>query len=290
MQPTLLCDCRCELGEGAFWHPGLEKLCWVDIGAHTLHWCDPSGSRHGSRRFDEPVTKILPASDGKLILALGRGLARYDLQKGSLEWLTAIGGGEAGLRCNDGHCDAAGRLWIGIMHEQSVPGAGALYCVHPDLRVEKKLDKVSVPNGIAWSPDGKRMFFIDSARRCVASYHYDPDTAGIAFERTAIRIPAEAGLPDGMAMDEEGKLWICHWGGGGVYRWDPRNGSLLDKICLQAPQVTSCAFSGDGLRALVITTARKGLSAGQLQQFPLSGSVFHVSLPVKGVPVTPFAG
>jgi sugar lactone lactonase YvrE len=91
------------------------------------------------------------------------------------------------------------------------------------------------------------------------------------------------GTPDGMTIDNEGMLWIAHWGGFGVYRWDPFTGELLSKIEVQAPNVTSCRFAGKNLDQLVITTARKNMSEIELQHYPESGNVFSIKTDHKGL-------
>lgn len=98
-----------------------------------------------------------------------------------------------------------------------------------------------------------------------------------------IQIPNETGSPDGMTIDEEGMLWIAHWGGFGVYRWNPHNGQLTDKIEVPVPQVSSCAFAGENLDYLVITTARENLKEEELRKYPESGSIFFIKVNVKGM-------
>jgi sugar lactone lactonase YvrE len=97
-----------------------------------------------------------------------------------------------------------------------------------------------------------------------------------------IEIPIELGIPDGMTIDQEGMLWIAHWGGSGIYKWNPNDGSLLDKIEIPAPYVTSCTFAGENLDYLVITTAKGDLNEADLARYPESGNTFWLKVDAKG--------
>ena len=126
------------------------------------------------------------------------------------------------------------------------------------------------------------MYYIDSPTQVVQSYVFEEESGHIIFEKNAIEVPIEKGTPDGMAIDREGMLWIAHWGGFGVYRWDPRNGKLLSKIELPVPKVSSCAFVGHELDHLLITTARENMAPEEVEEYPGSGDVFIVKTETTG--------
>ena len=169
------------------------------------------------------------------------------------------------------------------MHLEHKEGSGALYCIDTNLTVHKKLNHTTISNGIVWSLDNNRLYYIDSPTQVVQSFVYKEKSGEIIFEKNAFQIPVEMGTPDGMAIDEEGMLWIAHWGGFGIYRWNPRNGQLIDRIQLPAPQVTSCAFAGENLDHLIITTARENLKEEELKKYPESGNTYFIKAAVKGV-------
>jgi sugar lactone lactonase YvrE len=168
------------------------------------------------------------------------------------------------------------------MNRQFKEAAGSLYCIDQHLLVEKKADGFTIPNGLAWSPDNKTMYHIESTKRIVRAYEFNPDTAHIHFIKIAIKVPEELGSPDGMCMDDEGMLWIAHWDGFGVYRWNPLTGQLLDKIEVPVPQVSCCAFGGENLDQLFITTARQDFTPQLEEKYPESGSVFVAKMKVRG--------
>lgn len=205
----------------------------------------------------------------------------FDFAKGALRELTKIEIDKDENRCNDGKCDAAGRLWIGTMHIEAKKGEGALYCY--DGKLEQIMADISVPNGICWSKDNRQMYFIDSYEHAVCEYDYNINTGRLANKRVVITIKEKNHVPDGMTMDDEGMLWVAIWGGGCVNRYNPENGALIGKVKVSAPHVTSCSFGGENMRQLFITTARAGLNEQQLEAFPLSGSLFIVDTGTVGL-------
>ncbi|HVZ57628.1 MAG TPA: SMP-30/gluconolactonase/LRE family protein [Chitinophagaceae bacterium] len=288
MQADLFYRSTCILAEGPCWHSRRRSLWWTDIEGKSLYefpWPDgPVRPRPVPRR----VSLLVAAADGRLLLGMQGGLALYDPDTEAQTFLCALEPGQPAQRTNDGGCDGTGRIWVGTMDRGCRPGAGSLYAVGADLIPRPVLRGLTIPNGIAWSADQARMYFIDTPTRCVRSYRYDPADGSLADEQVAVRIDPALGAPDGMCLDEEGMLWIALWGGSAVGRFHPQSGTLLDRIHLPVPHVSSCAFAGDDLDQLVITTAREHLDAAALRRYPLSGSLFTARPGVRGRPVAPF--
>lgn len=283
MKAEILFPSQCILGEGPIWHAQRQCCFWVDIEKGILFEYNWLNKNTRSRNFDYKLSLVIQGRNNHLILALNGGIARFDLDSENLEWLLDIETKIAAHRCNDGSCDSSGRLWLGTMHKHFKRGAGSLYCVDTNLTIKKKLDKVTISNGIVWSLDGKRLYFIDSPTQAVQSFFFNEETGDIIFEKNTIQIPGSMGTPDGMTVDEEGMLWIAHWGGFGVYRWNPLDGKILDKIDIPVPNVTSCTFAGPNLDHLVITTARESLKKEDLKRYPESGNTFVTKTQVKGI-------
>jgi len=256
---------------------------WVDIEGRMLYEYEWKDKKINQWNVGHRVSLIIEESIDTVVLALQGGVAMFNLQTGTLNWLLDLEKEILNNRTNDGACDAHGRLWVGTMELNCKEGLGSLYCIDEALKVQKKLENLSVSNGIAWSLNNDRMYHIDTPTGVVSSYIFDVSTGEIKFEKKAIAVPAEMGLPDGMCMDEEGMLWIAHWDGFGVYRWNPHNGALLDKIDVPVPQVTACAFGGENLDHLFITTARQDLPQEQSEKHPESGNVFIAKPGIKGI-------
>jgi sugar lactone lactonase YvrE len=135
---------------------------------------------------------------------------------------------------------------------------------------------------MAWTEDNQTFYFIDTPTRQIKAFQFDLETGEIEFEKIAVDIPEELGFPDGMCIDRDGMLWVAHYGGSGVYRWNPKNGELLDKIELPVPHITSCCFGEENLDTLLITSAQENMSTEQLKKFPMSGDVFLVKTAFQG--------
>lgn len=283
MKVEILHASQCILGESPLWHPERKCCFWVDIENGILYEYNWIYKTAKTWKFDYRLTLALQGKDNQLILALNTKIARFDLESEQMEWLPDVEIPSLNMRCNDGACDSFGRLWVGTMHLGHTNGAGALYCVDTNLSVHKKLTNTTISNGIVWSLNNKRLYYIDSPTQVVQSFIFEEGAGKIIFEKNIIHIPVEMGTPDGMAIDEEGMLWIAHWGGFGVYRWDPNNGQLTGKIEVPVPRVSSCAFAGENLDYLVITTARENLNEEELKKYPDSGNVFFAKVDVKGV-------
>ncbi|MEO6289731.1 MAG: SMP-30/gluconolactonase/LRE family protein, partial [Ginsengibacter sp.] len=209
MIADLLYPSQCFLGESPLWHADRKCCFWVDIENGVLYEYNWTSQATRSWKFNNKLTLAVQAKANKLILALDTKIARFDLETEQLEWLVDVEGPGSGNRCNDGACDSLGRLWVGTMHLEHKSGAGFLYCIDTDMAVYKKLDQTSISNGIVWTPDNKRLYYIDSPTQVVQSFIFEEKSGEIIFEKNIIEIPGEMGSPDGMAIDEEGMLWIA---------------------------------------------------------------------------------
>jgi sugar lactone lactonase YvrE len=286
----LVVDAKAVLGEGPIWHSAGRRLYWVDIEGGLLHVFDPSTGQDRAIDVGTRIGTVVSRAGGGLLVALDSGLAFFDLDE---EALTPIADPEAEIpnnRFNDGKCDPSGRLWAGTMDMGLAPRAGGLYRLDADLSVHKALGDVTISNGLAWSHDRRTLYYIDSPTRAVSAFDYDDENGAISNRRDVVSVPDELKSPDGMTIDAEGKLWVAHWGAGAVCRWDPDGGDLLRKIDVPAAHTTACAFGGDDLGDLYITSARQGLSEEDLATQPLSGGLFRVRPGVSGIPAFEFAG
>ena len=268
-----------QLGEGPSWHAGLQALVWVDILAREVHVGDCTYAVPGY-----PGAAV-PAADGDLVLAMD-GFAVLSLESGTVAPLAPVEL-EDGVRFNDGKCDPAGRFWAGTMALDEAPDRGALYRLDGPGSVQRMIAPVTISNGLGWSPDAATMYYIDTPTRTIRRFRYDVETGAIG-EPAVLDTSAWSGLPDGMAVDADGNLWVAFWGGGAVRCVAP-DGALLREVAVPVSQPTSCTFGGPGLDELLITTARVGLSDAELRDQPLAGSVLVLDPGVSGPALTPAA-
>ena len=281
------------LGEGPVWDPRTQQLYWVDIEGYKVNLYDPATQVHRVINIGGYVGAAAVRASGGLLLAVKSGFATLDL---ATETITPLADAEShlpGNRFNDGKCDPAGRFWAGslALDEDHGEGQGNLWCLNADHSVELKEPGVWISNGLAWTRDEKTMYYIDSPKQCVVAYDYDKASGTIANRREVVRVDGSVhGYPDGMTIDEEGMLWVAHWDGGHVCRWNPHTGEELAEIKVPAERPTSCVFGGADFGTLYITTARTRLSAERLAKQPLAGSIFKCRPGVRGLPLFEYAG
>jgi len=285
----LVLDAKAELGEGPIWHSQKQLLYWVDIENHLVHIYDPKTNQDRPINVGQRVGTVVPRKSGGLMVAVHKGFASLDPESGELTILNDPEGLPQN-RFNDGKCDPTGRFWAGTMALSFAKGAGSLYCLFPDLTAKKMAEDLTISNGLAWSLDNKTMYLIDSADSTVWAFDYDAKTAEIKNKRALIQFQKRDGSPDGMTLDSEGKLWIAHWDGARVTRWDPENGKLMFTQLIPASLVTSIAFGGPQLDQMYVTTARTGLGETTLATQHHAGGLFRFNPGVKGLPAPEFAG
>ncbi|RIV17124.1 SMP-30/gluconolactonase/LRE family protein [Alicyclobacillaceae bacterium I2511] len=284
----LVVDKRAELGEGPSWDKINKRLLWVDIFGQKIHAFYPETGEQREWKEEAYVTSVVPVLDQGVVVTLPHGIYRVDLADSSSTLLAEVELDRLGNRCNDAKCDPQGRLWVGTMDRTERQPTGNLYRLSKAGPLRQVVSGVTISNGLAWSPDGQVMYYIDSPTHQVMAYDFDSVSGGIAHPRVAVTVPPQLGMPDGMTVDAQGTLWVCLWGGSRVTQWNPLDGQLLGEILIPAPNVTSCAFAGDSLDELYITTARTGLNAETLAQFPHTGGLFRVKTRVPGLPTQAF--
>jgi len=206
-----------------------------------------------------------------------------------LTLLHALADEPANNRFNDGKCDPRGRFLAGTMDMGETSPNGSLYSV-AGKSVARLFDNVTISNGLAWSPDYKTLYYIDTPSHEVKAFDYDLETGTIGNMRVLINIPESLGHPDGMTSDTHGSLWIAMWGGAQITRWDPNTGQLLEQIPVPAKNVSSCVFGGRQMNELFITSARVGMDEDTLKQYPLTGGVFRLETNVEGMPSFKYEG
>jgi sugar lactone lactonase YvrE len=250
----VLIDLHARLGEGPRWDHRTGVLAWVDILSGLVHQTDP----------DRGVTTSIPVGTSIGALAL-YGTDGYLLALRNA--FATLAGTEIGVihrlfdeedrRTNDGSVDPNVRFLVGSMALDAGPRMGSLYVRDLDGAVRTLFDGVTISNGLAWSADGGTMFYVDSVLQGVDVMDYDLESGAVSRRRRWVDVPEADGIPDGIAMDADGCLWVALYGGGRVRRYSPA-GKVIGEVELPVPRVTSCAFGGRELDRLFITTAAAG--------------------------------
>ncbi len=296
-------DHRSIVGESPLWDAEKRLLRYVDIrgrSIQTLEWAvgaARSGSTTGVARDGLPGRSTgrstvlnLPQETGCIVLtAEGSLLAAME---DGIYFLTEDGRivpahaktPIAGSRFNDGKVGPDGRLYVGTMRRE---GGGEFYRLDADGRLASLFGDVRVSNGLDWSCDCGTLYYCDTPLRRIDAFDFDAIEGRLCKRRTVLRIPEALGSPDGLTIDAQGNLWIALWNGGAVVKADPRSGEILDRIEVPAAKTTCCAFAGENLDELIITTA--SLDSVPSEQ-PDAGCLFRVRLDVPGREPFRFAG
>lgn len=277
---TLWLRAEAALGEGPVWIPELNSFLWIDILKGVIYCTKfPSGKSLNFYSGYRP-SSIVQVNRGKYLISDWDSIFYFESEENSLSKLVQMSfNGE--VRFNDGKVDPYGNFWIGSMMVDGEGRKGSLYRFIGGKGIERVLDNISISNGMVWSSDKKTMYYIDTSDQVVYAFDFSKFSE-ISNKRTVIEIPEEMGAPDGMTIDKNGNLWIALWGGYGVIGCDPVSGKIIDKLSIDVPLVTSCAFGGKNLDILMITTAKEGLSQEELQKYPNSGNVYFKKMNFAG--------
>ena len=274
-----------ELGEGVMWHPSRQSLFWIDIMGRAVFETRLEAQTTRRLPLEQYVGAVIPTSDGGLVAALHEGIYRLDPDTGATNPLARPAGHNPKLvRFNDAKCDPRGRLWAGTLAFNNAPGAAQLYRIDADRSIQVMRESVTISNGLAWSPDLRTLYYIDSPTRVVQAFDYDIETGAVSRPRVALELTCIPGCPDGCTIDPEGRLWIAHWDGARVTCWDPVRAQLIDTLHLPVPRVTSCTFGGPKLDTLFISSAADPETAAAPAGSPRGGCVFGAEPGARGRP------
>jgi sugar lactone lactonase YvrE len=280
------------LGESPMWHPAEQVLYYCDIPGKQLLRFDPrSGQRKRWDFADEP-SAVAPLADGRLLLAMRSGIWRFDPASARHEQLVRAPYDTATQRFNDGKCDAQGRFWVGSICEPRLPALGTMQCFTANA-LRQCFDGVSISNALAWSPDGRTMYWADTFTNLLYAFDFEPQSGELSRRRIFMRFATESaeqpsddylGRPDGAAVDSEGCCWVAMYDGQRVLRLSPE-GEVLRQVHLPVRCPTMPTFGGHDLKTLYITTAREHRPAAELQAQPWAGCVLALDVDVPGLPV-----
>jgi sugar lactone lactonase YvrE len=276
LHAALLAPTEAIVGESPLWDQRDETLWWTDLATGVLYGASADGSHLRRRAIGKPLGGIALGAEGGLIAAVGDRVASVSPARS--QPIADLGLAGRRLRVNDAACDPGGRLWVSVVGLDGQPGS-----LHRVSRGRARLvrDGLAFPNGLDWSPRGEHLYLAESHGRRVSRFEFDPGNGRLGRRETFIQLPGGDGLPDGIAVDESGGIWVAIWGSGEVRRYSP-GGELMARVQCPVSQVSSCGFGGGDRRTLYLTSAREGLDRRALKAQPLAGSLFRVRVPQAG--------
>ncbi|MFC7621058.1 SMP-30/gluconolactonase/LRE family protein [Microlunatus sp. GCM10028923] len=272
---------RTVLGESARWDGA--TWWWVDADPGHVWTRRPGGAAEPVIMDGGRTSLVQPDGAGAALVVQGTSLfaARRDHDRGwRLDRYGAVDVPDGWL-VNDGTADAAGRLWIGSIEPARTAGAGALIKVDLDGVSSRQAGGITLSNGMVWSADGTELFHADTFGHAILRHRVDPTSGSVSESAVAFEIPAADGLPDGLAADQAGGLWVALYGAGQVRRYTP-DGTVDVVITIPTPQTTSVELGGPDGRDVLITSAREGFSEADSAADPLAGRLFTARSPYPG--------
>ncbi|MDG1356632.1 MAG: SMP-30/gluconolactonase/LRE family protein [Akkermansiaceae bacterium] len=282
---------RAQWGEGPIWWQ--NRLIYVDIEAGQLLEYDPVSGRESNwdvsahiGRIGTVVPRAFNGPEGNLIIAGDKGIHFFDQQTNKSVPICDPEADISENRFNDGKCSPDGRFFAGTISTIKKTGSATLYRLDTDLSLHPAYKGVTNSNGIVWSQDQSICYYIDTPRREILAFDYDPETGELSGQRSAVSTSNISASPDGMTIDSGDNLWVAFCHGSCVICYDPNTGKQLHRIDFPCMETTACAFGGENLDELFVTTgihnSVKEADAGRL--FRVTG------LGVSGVPSHSFHG
>jgi len=287
MRATRLTDRVTHHGEGPVWSPGWRGVRWVDMMAGAIGELDADGTVHRREVGDKVAAVVRPRTRGGWLVAREHDVAVTEsvALDAPLRPLVSVLDDDA-VRLNEGGCSPAGDFYIGSMGYGAPVGAGDLSRIRPDGTVSVVVPEVTISNGLDWSPDGSRAYYVDTRTDRIDVFDADPEH-GLVNRRPFVEITDTPGHPDGLCVDSAGGVWVALFGGSAVRHYDA-DGTLDQVIEVDARQVTAVTTGGPDLTTLFITTSREGLTDDR--DDPAAGSLFTAEAGTPGQPVRAFAG
>jgi sugar lactone lactonase YvrE len=279
-------------GEGVVWHPEEAAIYWTDINRRLLHRYTLTNSSVDTWQFEQPVTAVALTNDPEqLLIVLGGSVILWHTKSccrtATLFQLPSW----PATRCNDARVGPDGALWFGTMQNnvRSDGGStaitenlGELLCLDISGKTQVWHTGIGITNTVAWSPAGDRLFFGDTLRNRIYISDFNSSLSSITQPVTFTE-GFPRGLPDGSAMDSQGYLWNCRYGGSCIVRFAP-DGSVAEVIETPVKNPTTCAFGGSNLKILYITSA----AAPDVNEEELGGALFSMQVEVAGLPSNRF--
>lgn len=287
-EATLAVRSQCVLGESPIWDPRCGAFIWVDIRRPAVHsWAPVSDARRTVPGRSLIGGIVAARQDDAFAVATSDGICRFSFARGFEQPFANPIRNEPDHRYNEMKCDPEGNIWVGTMQNAGDSPTGRLLKLDGSGRDTGLLDRIWIPNALCWSGDGAFLTFCDSRQGDIRSWRYDGQR--LVGGRVLAGADCFGGLPDGIAADTDGGFWNARFGAGAVVRI-ARDGTIDTIVAVPTTQVTSCAFGGDDLRTLFITTSQRKLSDADLRLQPLAGDCFTVRVPFAGTPAHAWSG
>lgn len=279
-----------ECGEAPVWVPEEDCFYFVDTERRTLY----SYSTQTGEIVMYPVPFQFQClgkrKKGGWVGTVVRGLAAWDPEEGSCRFLGNPEAGSSSMLVNDGTVTPGGDFVFGTYDVQNLSEQrGNLFILDDNFNIRLLEPGFAVPNGMAFGPDGRSFYISEQFASRVLRFDWDPKAKQLATREVFVEFTEEQGMPDGLIIDDEGFIWVAHWQGWRVTRFNPE-GTIDLEIPLPVTTATCMVFGGKKLDELYITTARKCVEEEDLQKGPEAGDIFKAVPGCRGRMENQFSG
>jgi sugar lactone lactonase YvrE len=275
--PKMVVDEPLGIGECPLWHPLERKVYWLDIQSGSIYRYDPEDESHERVYHGMIVGGFTIQADGALLLFMERGAVGI-WRNGNLTFLIDEIPEERDTRFNDVIADPEGRVFCGTMPAKN--HLGSLYRMDTNATLSRILEGIRISNGMAFTLNGKQIYYTDSGKGEIYLFDYDQKCGDISNRRLFLQIPKSEGEPDGMTVDAEGYVWSARWNGGCIIRYTP-DGTEDFRVHFPAKKVSSLTFGGEECKDIYVTTAG---GDNREEEGSGAGALFSLNLGIQGVP------
>lgn len=288
MQIDMIWESPDALGEGPIWHVGEQALYWLDIVKPSLQRLDPATGEYREWPMPESIGSLVPGAKGGLVATMGNRVVAIDMPSGAISTLIEVPNWRDDIRMNNGKCDRQGRYWFGVANLDVENPKGRLYRFDSDGTLTQMEDKITISNGLGWSPDNKTFYYTDGLKYRIYQYDYDLESGAISNRKPFVQLPKSPIEPDGLTVDSEGYVWEAQWNSWKIFRYAP-DGKLALEIDMPVQRPTSCIFGGPNLDILYVTSSSQNMGEDEPLS-PPAGGLFAIDAGVRGLPEPAFAG
>ena len=286
VQVSVAVSRRAECGEGPIWDAAANAVHWVDIVQGEMLVTDFASGATRITTYPEMVGAVAPRVQGGIVAAVTSGFVGLDAD-GVIDRRADIL--PDGIRMNDAKTDPAGRFWAGSCEMGFAEGLGGLWRLDENWEATLVVSNLALPNGLGWSPDARVFYLVESQSRQILRFDFDLES-GTLTSSASVLVDADAfphGLPDGLAVDTRGHLWVAEYGGSAVHEFSAE-GTRIRTVQVPTTQTTSCNFVGPALDELWVTSAAQQIDPAHDAE---AGSIFRVEgLGAVGLPTAAFRG
>lgn len=286
MKFDLVLDTSFEIAETPIWDRRIGKLYYTDLFTGDVHRYDPVSGEKEVWKTNTLIGSAVPTDDeNKLFCALETGMYLLDLKNGELEFLCDPENGNKANRYNDTRIDPVGRIFTSSVSklygtdEYRPDMLGGFYMIDTDGSVHVLEEGINQYNAIVWNADASKMFVIDTYNETLIGYDYDIQSGPVGKGRVMIEF-GELGMPDGMSIDSEDNLYVCHWTKQ-ISVWDKQL-NLKETIAIPVEYACCTGFGGEDMKDLYLATARYRYSEKELKENKGAGGIFCAKSAVKG--------